>query len=1159
MIEANYEKDAVEACSDQLAQTEFWYHCLHYCEFAMEQALQDQKAWAALEEYEEGHWSCQQKECAWSAGSGSASGSGAGSCQWGQCEDCTTCKDTADANYFLVKNVQTCTGENCGVNTDLLMLEETSTYSAITTAMGSCMETAVTEAHTIACIEDSVKDTLESGGDTATDVDVYDYLYDSATNAVMHQMSECSTNAGNETAALKACLDVHAKESLRVSLGLGNASDVSGAMLLEYVTEAAKTTTSNSIDSCMAIAENADQRFACTSSGSLKASLAASLGKDPSKVTDATLQEFVAAAAQNKMTSVVQLCMADIAASASTEERATAATQCREETGCTALAKSLGKLPEEFSAVECKEYMDQAERKQVQDKMKACTGAIKAEDDQQAGRAACKENTARAALATMLGVSDAEEISDTDLQRYVREAAIKDNVPGALIACMDAIDADLSDEEKNTETQNCKVLAGNALAEGMGLLPEDVTAEDVAEAIQQAAMTSVKKAIKACTSLEAKWVAEGTAEVNMPLCKSQAMQTAAKASGRPEGSLSEMEFSQLIQNGALDNVLLGVEACVSTGTTCDFNVIFTDASGTSMDGKTTDQMAIASGNNGKQAAKKLIKVALQSCEEAGNGDLNTILECAKDMVEAPVMALDPNFKEKRNQVFQAVVRELSADRMLACMQDPSNTKEVCKAKALAAMNLYQEEATDKDYEDAMAILSTEKYTLTFGSGTGGVACTGPDCLNDASSEATAFGGTGNEKWVAVAFNALRAAANEWCNCEIAEASNCEDSAKDMYASSGGIPAQWVSTIRDQAKDLSDGYCEAGAMTEVTRRDSQDLVFEFPNVCGELDIAQVTTDITSSVIVVDAQFTVEQSAEPFTYDGNCLLSYIVSMPNGYDEAKATALGEININAVLTNGRRGTSSGETSSLQTTTECSDCSIPTPGPTPGPTEEPVLFTYELSTSPDVFGVRRNAALRQALIDAFASVAGVPSSAVTIASITASVSGGTEVSFAVSGTVASDLNEKMANGAFGNAFVAAALAAGYVVELPTVTIICPAGEQPHSTTYNCVATVTTTTSDTSESSSADFTQSTMAYVLYAACGVLFVAILVGLFIGYRKYNASKGRLKADYEDCGSSPRDQMLLASSPEASQPLPSMGVGIDADDINLEYEDNHTYAPA
>jgi len=958
---------------------------------------------------------------------------------------------------------------------------------------------------------------------------------------------------------------VHAKETLRVSLGLANASDISGATLLEYVSEAAKTTTSNAIDSCMAIAETADQRYACTISGSLKASLAASLGKDPSKVTDATLQEYVAAAAQNKMTSVVQLCMGDIAASASAEERATAAKQCREETGCIALAKSLGLLPEEFSATECKEYMDQSERKQVQDKMKACTGAIKPEDDQKAARAACKDDTARAALAEMLGVSDAGEISDTDLQRYVREAAIKDNVPAALIACMDAIEEDLSDEEKTAETANCKVLAGNALAEGMGLRPEDVSAEDLNEAIQQAAMTSVKKAIKSCSVLRTKWTTEGTAEVNVPICKAQAMETAAKSSGAPAGSLSEMQFSQLIQNGALDNVLLGVEACVSTNSTCDVNAIFSAASGTSMEGKTADQIAIASANNGKLAAKKLIKTALQSCEEAGNADTNSIRLCAKDMVETAVMTLDPTFLEKREAIFQEVIRELSADRMMACMEDPSNTKEVCKAKSKAAMDLYMGEVTDKDYEDAMAILSADKYTLAFGSGTGGVACAGAECLNDAASEATAFGGTGNEKWIAVAFNALRSAANEWCTCETAEAGNCEDAAKDMYTSAGGIPAQWASKVRDEAKDLSDGYCEQGALTEVMRRDSQELVFEFPNVCGDLDIAQVKTDLTSSVGVVDAKFTVEESADPFTYDGTCLLSYTVSMPNGYDEQKATALGEINMNAVLTDGRREGSSGETSSSQTTTECSDCSVPNAAPTQAPTqvgapsaaptEAPAIYTYELSTSPDVFGVRRNAAMRQALIDSFASVAGVPSSSVTIASITASASGGTSVDFAVSGTVASNLNEQMANGAFGDAFVAAALTAGYVVALPTVTIICPAGEEPHSTTYDCVA----TTTSTSESSSAAFAQSTMAYVLYAACGVLFVAIVAGLFIGYRKYNAPKGGLKDQYEDCGASPRDQMLLGDESEASQAPPAMGVGIDADDINLEYEDNNTYAPA
>merc|ERR1711865_797026 len=145
----------------------------------------------------------------------------------------------------------------------------------------------------------------------------------------------------------------------------------------------------------------------------------------------------------------------------------------------------------------------------------------------------------------------------------------------------------------------------------------------------------------------------------------------------------------------------------------------------------------------------------------------------------------------------------------------------------------------------------------------------------------------------------------------------------------------------------------------------------------------------------------------------------------------------ITATLTSVRRSTSTAETSSSQTTSECSSCTTPTAAPT----EQAEVFAYKMDTPASMFNVRRLSSgqiLRNSLITAFAGVAGVSESAVTIAYIRAARRrAGTVVGFAVTGTVSSTMHASMMSGAFANAFVAAAAAAGVTVEAPTVMIHC--------------------------------------------------------------------------------------------------------------------------
>jgi len=514
MIQANYVESKTLECSNILEST-IDSDCIvseppsGECEWLTKQILQEEKEWAAEEEMTDGRGQC--------------------ACGSSSDNDCGKCRSDAQENYFKVLNLAQCNSEveDCGEEDAMkALLVESSTYNALNGVMDTCMTSTSNHAEMQECINKNMKDELALQlGEVVDDVMLQDYLYDAASNAVMNKMTECATNAEAQldpAVALEQCVSVNAKAGLAASLGM-NPDDVSPYMLQDFVQEAARSRTSNAIGSCMGVATTDAERKSCVSGDTLKQTLAASLGKSADSISDATLQEFVTEAATNKLTSVVRLCLAAITVTG--DAKVAEVTKCREETACAALASSLGKLPSEFSAFECQEMMETAERKQVKDKMRACVNAVDSTWDdaaQRTARNACKAGSAKAALAAMTG-GDASSIATEEMDRYILEAALTEGVPVAMKACMDGIDTSFGPEDQATARHNCKdTVAKNALAEGLGMLPGDITNEIVEEAMHEASVASVRKAFKSCAQLTAD---------SKTACKQQASETAAKASG----------------------------------------------------------------------------------------------------------------------------------------------------------------------------------------------------------------------------------------------------------------------------------------------------------------------------------------------------------------------------------------------------------------------------------------------------------------------------------------------------------------------------------------------------------------------------------------------------------------------------------------------------
>lgn len=1117
MITANYVESKTLACSNILQST-LDGDCIGLpsgeCDWILMQYLQTEKEWAAEEEMSEGRQQC--------ACDGSAS-------------DCDTCRDAAQENYFKVLNLAQCDSEveDCGeADAMKALLVQSSTYNAVNGVMDTCMETASgDEAAMKACIDTDMRAALALELNKAVDdIMLQDAMYNSASNAVMNKMNECAANANSAEvldtfAAIELCVSVNAKAQLATSLGM-NADDVSPYMLQDFVQQAAQTRASNQVGSCMDIATNEAERKSCVSGDTLKQTLADSLGK--ASITEATLQEFVTEAATSQMTSVVKNCLEAITVTG--DEKVAEVTKCREQTACAALATSLGKLATELSSFDCHEMMETAERKQVKDQMRACVKAVSPtldEESQRTARNECKTANAKAALAAMTG-GDTSSIETSEMDRYILEAALTEGVPVAMKACMDGIDTSSPEADQATARLNCKdAVAKNALAESLGMLPGDVTHEMAEEAIEEASVAAVRKAFKACAKLSAD---------AKTACLEQASETAARALGQDQ--MNPVDMASITENAAIENMVQGMRACLSSGTTCDWAAIFAEGSGLeadSADRRGSDTQTVATTDSLKKAAKAMLKRNLQACAYS-NDNAASIVACGKSMGQEAFNTLDSNAQSRIEAIARDVLRRLGANRMKACMSDSSMTKTSCMTNVKTLMqNFSATEITDTEVEDAMLTERAAQYSLVFGE-TGGVGCVGDTdtCLDSASGATTSMGGELTTKWNEIHFNARRSAANLWCSCRDNggfDETACKADAQALFEHQGGT--DW-SASQSGTEDLASGYC-AGVETTVLREDSYEMIFVFRAACNEIDSSTVLEDVTAAATAVNDDYTVTQDGVPADFSSRCLLKYSVAMTGGYDAAAAASLAQTTVTATLTSGRLTTSTAETSSAQTASECSSCIAPTPAPT----EETVVHAYTLSTPASAFDVRRRSdgeVLRNALITAFAGVAGVSESAVTIAYLrAASRRAGTVVGFAVTGTVSTTMHASMMSGAFSNAFVAAAAAAGVTVEAPTITVHCPTGTFTSADGTQCLDSLSgdvdlDSSGEVSDSSNSDLEHSEIMYVFYAGAGVLFVAIVVGLFIGFRRYSAPAGALYDRADDPDNSRTTQLMAADNYES-----------------------------
>merc|ERR1719424_312830 len=269
-------------------------------------------------------------------------------------------------------------------------------------------------------------------------------------------MASCTAYAATQ-AQLDTCKNTNAKTQLATSLGL-TTSEVTAQLLNEYMDDAATEAIDNSVTSCMSAATSAEERSFCVTGDAAKSVLAKSLGILTADLGAGELEEFVVDAAVEKALDVIDQCMSSISTSLDATATAAAKSACRTTTGCDTLAPALGLLTTELTKAECFGYLDMAASNHIDSKMQSCIAAIDSSlsaSDQAAARGTCKTTTAKAGLASVLGV-DVADISSEELQDYVLESALSTKLPNVMSACISGIDSTASTSVKAAARTACR-------------------------------------------------------------------------------------------------------------------------------------------------------------------------------------------------------------------------------------------------------------------------------------------------------------------------------------------------------------------------------------------------------------------------------------------------------------------------------------------------------------------------------------------------------------------------------------------------------------------------------------------------------------------------------------------------------------------------------
>ena len=352
------------------------------------------------------------------------------------CIESANAKNTADADKAAAR--QACKGDSLkatlkaslgktevsDIDVEVFVLE--GAKKAAEDAMENCMAVANAlsgsekqKKKIQKCKSESVKSALEGTlGKDVSNVEVEEFVREgakmSATKAMQAAMEVNSTAADAKKAA---------KAALALSLGK---EEISNVELDEFINDGAKDAVGNAMEACMASTTNVTEQEKCRSTAA-KDVLAKSLGKQ--SVSQVDVELFIRKGAREK---AMEAMKAASSANGTTMAEKKAAAK-------NALKAALGK--KEISNAKLEEFIEDGAKTAVKGAMAACVAA--AENIPNATASAkkqkldeCRSKSARDALSKALGKSNSNEVSKSEVESFVRNAA-KTAVADAMKAVLD--------------------------------------------------------------------------------------------------------------------------------------------------------------------------------------------------------------------------------------------------------------------------------------------------------------------------------------------------------------------------------------------------------------------------------------------------------------------------------------------------------------------------------------------------------------------------------------------------------------------------------------------------------------------------------------------------------------------------------------------------
>ena len=588
---------------------------------------------------------CTNTKCG-SAGTGHSAGSDHSTGTGQKSPDGATCSQANDC----ITNV--CTNTKCGSRSGSRRGNATAlneVEKAATGAFSNCFKNAATKEQKAVCAQTAREEIATALGRNAsgfTDIEFEEAKRESAKGAVAAKFSECFKDS---SVVDKSTCTSEARNTLASSLGSDN---VTNLQVREYQMEGAKGQVGDKIKNCVDNAgSDSGAIAACANNAisSVKDTLASSLGKNLTDISDIEADRYIKDNAKDTLAAALAACV---------ENNGGVSCAPTDQSVRDALQEVTGKT---FTEIEIRKQMQDGAADAVSDAMAACA---------ETGETNCALNAAKAAFKGATG--SVTDPTDTELRKAINDGA-KLSAGSTIRACREA--ATTSDEKSACSATSVDVK--RTLASSLGKNLTDISDIEADRYIKDNAKDTLAAALAACV--------ENNGGVSCAPTDQSVRDALQEVTGK---TFTEIEIRKQMQDGAADAVSDAMAACAETGeTNCALNAAkaaFKGATGSVTD-PTDTELRKAINDGAKLSAGSTIR----ACREAAttSDEKSACSATSDDVINAISAATGKSSQEIKPQDGILFLKDFAvdeaADTLSSCMElaatasNPETAKGAC--------------------------------------------------------------------------------------------------------------------------------------------------------------------------------------------------------------------------------------------------------------------------------------------------------------------------------------------------------------------------------------------------------------------------------------------------------------------------------------------------